>query len=121
MVRVAKLAYAYQQMGKFAGRIAGAGLCGEVVLRGPDPEAQQPLAVLQARGFSQSVIEEHFLDEEITELHAVLSYVHPAEVVFEMRFRLEDIGAVYLPAFRLAEALARRALSAYDGSDSKPE
>jgi hypothetical protein len=121
VIRIAKLAYAYQQMAKFAGRIANAGLRGEVALRGPDPEADRPVPVLLACGFSQSVIDEHFLSDEIAELYAVLAYVHQAEVIFEMRFRLEDIGAVYLPAFRLAEALARKGLAACDDSELEPD
>jgi len=111
VIRVAKLAYAYQQMGKYAARIARAGLRGEVLLRGPDPTSDYPLPMMLACGFSQSVIDEHFLPEDIVELHAVLAYLQ-ADVLCAFRFRLEDIGAVYLPAFRLAEALARKGLAA---------
>lgn len=122
VIRIAKLAFAYQQLGKFAERIAKAGLRGKVVLRGENPGGDQPRSVLIAHGFSQSVIEEHFLQEEITVLHAVLAYVNQADPIYEMRFRLEDIGAVYFPAFRLAEALARKGLAACgEADDVAPE
>ena len=115
--RIAHLAYAYHQVGTFAGRIASTGLRGEVVLLGPDPKEKRPLAILHAVGFNQSVIEEHFLQDEIIELHAVLAYVHEAKAIIEMRFRLEDFGAVYLPALRLADVLARQALAAGGEAD----
>ncbi|HWA29389.1 MAG TPA: hypothetical protein VG734_27310 [Lacunisphaera sp.] len=116
VIRVAKLAYAYQQMGKYAARITRAGLRGEVILRGPDPTSDYPPPVMLACGFNQSVLDEHFLPEDIAELHAVLAYLQ-SETAVAFRFRLEDIGAVYLPAFRLAEALARKGLAACSEAD----
>lgn len=66
-------------------------------------------------------IEEHFLQEDSTEQHAELSYVHQTDPLFEMRFRLEDIGAVDLPAFRLAETLARKGLTACGETGLAPD
>src|SRR5690349_8547796 len=68
--RLANLAYAYQWVGNFAWKIAWLGLTGEVVLRGPNEQGGRPHATLVAQDFSQSVAEEHFLPEEIDELHA---------------------------------------------------
>lgn len=110
--RLANLAYAYQWIGNFAWKIAWLGLTGEVVLRGPSEEAGRPNAGLIAQDFSQSVAEEHFLPEEIDELHAVLSSVHDSGMILEMKFRLEGLGDVYRPALRrvleMADVLPRR-------------
>jgi len=91
------------------------------VLRGPDPKQKRPLPVLIGVGLNQSVLDEHFLQDEIIELHSVLAFVHEASVIIEMRFKLEEIGAVYLPALRLAEVLARKGLldSGDGGSDAE--
>src|SRR6478736_1249995 len=98
----ANIAYAHQWLGDFAGRIARAGLSGKVMLCGPDDEAGRSEPVLLAQGFSQAVIEEHFLPEEIAELHAVLRFVHDAPEIAEVSFYLEEIGRIYVPALRRA-------------------
>jgi hypothetical protein len=98
--RLANLAYAYQWIGNFAWKIAWLGVTGEVILRGPNEEAERPHATLVAQDFNQSVADEHFLPEEIDELHAVLSSVHDSGMILEMKFRLEGLGDVYRPALR---------------------
>lgn len=103
LLRVAKLAniaHAHYWLGGFADRVDRARLRGEVVLRGPDADEGRLEPELVAVDFSQSVVEEHFEDEEIRELHAVLSFVHDAERIVEARFRLEGVGELYLPAIR---------------------
>ncbi len=106
IARLANLVYAYQWLGNFSERIARSGLTGLVVMRGPNVHANRHQAVFLAQDFSQSVVDEHFLPEEITELHGVLSIVHDTGLILEMRFRLEDIGDVYLPALRCALVVA---------------
>jgi hypothetical protein len=100
--RLANLSFAHQWLGNFAARIARSGLAGEVVLHGPSLDANRAHPVLIAQDFSQSVVDEHFLDTEIAELHGVFSLVHETGVILEMRFRLEDINEIYLPALRRA-------------------
>ena len=100
--RLANVAYAYQWLGDFAERIERAGLHGSVTLRGPDPEQESGEAVLVANNFSQSVLQEHFLEEEIAELHAVLAFVHGAGVIAELKIELGEIAARYLPSLRQA-------------------
>ena len=103
LIRVAKLAniaHAHHWLGGFAERIERAGLRGEVVLRGPEPDEGRADPEMLAQDFSQSVVEEHFTADEIRELHAVLSFVHDAERIVEARFRLEGVGDLYLPAIR---------------------
>lgn len=119
--RLANVAYAYQWLGDFAGRIARSGLRGEVTLRGPNPEEDQRRAKLVAEDFSQSVVAEHFLDEEIAELHAVLAFVHDASLIVELKFRLEEIAERYLPPLRqvleAADALPKAQPSAVDDGE----
>jgi hypothetical protein len=100
--RLANMAYAYQWLGDFAERIERAGLHGTVTLRGPDAEQEQREAVLVANDFSQAVVQEHFLEEDIAELHAVLAFVHGAGVIAELKFQLDEIAARYLPSLRQA-------------------
>jgi hypothetical protein len=117
--RLANLAYAYQWIGNFAWKIAWLGVTGEVVLRGPNEEAGRDHAALVAQDFNQSVADEHFLPEEIDELHAVLSSVHDSGMILEMKFRLEGLGDVYRPALRrvleMADVLPKRQPETVDG------
>lgn len=98
----ANIAYAHQWLGDFAGRVERAGLSGQVILRGPNREEGRREPVLLAQDFSQAVIEEHFLPEEIAELHAVLGFVHDTAEINEASFPLGEIGRVYVPALRRA-------------------
>ena len=120
--RLANLAYAYQWIGNFAWKIAWLGVTGEVVLRGANEESGREHAALVAQDFNQSVADEHFLPEEIDELHAVLSSVHDSGLILEMRFRLEGLGDVYRPALRrvleLADVLPRHEPETVDGANT---
>lgn len=124
--RLANVAYAYQWLGDFTERIERAGLRGSVTLRGPDFEQERATAELIAHGFSQAVVQEHFLDEEIAELHAVLAFVHGAGLIPELRLQLEEIAARYLPSLRqaleAAEVLPREETSSIEdaGGEAAP-
>ena len=96
--RLANVAYAYQWLGDFAERIERAGLRGTVTLRGPEADEGRTEAVLVANDFSPAVLQEHFLEEEIAELHAVLAFVHGAGVIVELKFQLDEIAGRYLSA-----------------------
>jgi len=100
--RLANMAYAYQWLGDFAERIARAGLAGSVTLYGPDAEQGRQEAAMVANNFSQAVLQEHFLEEEIVELHAVLAFLHGAGGIVELKFQLGEIAARYLPSLRQA-------------------
>jgi hypothetical protein len=124
--RLANVAYAYQWLGDFAGRIERAGLRGSVTLRGPDPENDRAVAELIANDFSQAVVQEHFLEEEIAELHAVLAFVHGAGLIAELQLELDEIATRYLPSLRqaleAADVLPREETSSIEdsGSDAGP-
>jgi hypothetical protein len=50
--------------------------------------------------FNQSVVQEHFLDEEVAEFSHVLAFVNNGSLVIELKFRLEEVAARFLPALR---------------------
>ena len=124
--RLANIAYAYQWLGDFAERLERAGLRGSVTLRGPDSESGRKVAELTADDFSQAVLQEHFLEEEIAELYAVLSFVHGGGVIAELKFQLDEVAARYLPSLRhvleSADALPKEETSPVEdpGPDTAP-
>jgi len=119
--RLANVAYAYQCLGDFAERVERADLRGSVTLRGPDAESGRKVAELTADDFSQAVLQEHFLEEEIAELHAVLSFVHGGGVIVELKFQLDEVAARYLPSLRQvlesADVLPKEETSAVEDPD----
>ena len=98
--RLANVAFAYQRLRDFTTRISHAGLRGAVTLRGGDPAGELPWPELVAEEFSQSAIEEHFLDEDVIELADILSYLHDTSHLGSLSFRLQDLGPRYLPRLR---------------------
>lgn len=98
--RMANTAFAYQQLGEFAARIARARLHGLVQLRPGDPAGEQPWPALTTLDGSQAVLDEHFLDEEIVELMDILGFLGEEVNADGMTFRLEELGSRFLPALR---------------------
>lgn len=103
-VRLANLAFAYQTLEKFAGRIARARLTGAVTLASPDPGEQRYWASLTALEGSQSVIEEHFADEDVLELSDLMGFLGGRDTL-EVTFRLEELAERFLAPLR--DELAR--------------
>ena len=97
--RLANLAFAYQTLGRFAGRIARARIGGRVSLTQAAPDAERYWASLTALEGSQSVIEEHFTDEDIMDLADVISYLTAHETL-DLTFRLEDLADTFLAPLR---------------------
>ena len=89
--RLANLAYAYQTLGDVAARIARAQLGGRVALAHAAPADERYCPTLTALEGSQSVIEEHFTEEDILELADTLAFV-TGHTTGEVRFSLEDFG-----------------------------
>jgi hypothetical protein len=98
--RLANVAFAYDRLGLFGARITRARLHGEVCLHRADPDADRPWPVLLAREGSQSVIEEHFTDEDIVELADLLAFLHDEEVPTAFTFRLEELAGRFRPGLR---------------------
>jgi hypothetical protein len=98
--RLANLAFAYAKLGDFAGRIARARLGGEVSLKHAAPDAGHYWASLTALAGPQSVIEEHFADEDLMDLADVLSFI-TGRNDHEFTFRLEELADKFLAPLRL--------------------
>lgn len=88
--RLANLAYAYQELNRFAARANRGGLRGEVELRESEPDAETHWASLTAIDGSQAVIEEHFTDEDIVELTDLIAYATDVDDVCEI-FRIDEL------------------------------
>ena len=84
---LANLAFAHERLGDFAARIARGRLRGPVSLKRADDDAGRPWPTLTALLGHQSVIEEHFSDEDIIDLADVIGYaldVPEGDVVFDL-------------------------------------
>lgn len=95
-VRLANLAFAYQTLDDFAARIARAGLRGRVTLQPVDPALDRFCAGLIAHESRQSVIEEHFSDEDLLLLADVIGFAtgHPG---FEIAFHIDELNEFIMP------------------------
>jgi hypothetical protein len=88
--RLANLAFAYERLSVFTSRIAYARLSGQVRLQLPAGEGERPLPTLTALQGSQSVLEEHFTDEDLIILSDVISYT-TGENEIDITFKLEEL------------------------------
>lgn len=99
---LANLALAHETLRNFARRIERARLTGRVVLQPTDPDSGRYCATLTALDGRQSVIEEHFTDEDFLELADVLGFAL-GQVTGDPRdisFRLEKFTASFLAPLR---------------------
>jgi hypothetical protein len=99
-VRLANVAFAYDMLGGFADRIQRAGLHGWVTLKPADPDASRCYASLTLLDGNQSVIEEHFTDEDLLDLAdmVVFSIGHNAA---EITFRIEGLADYFIEPLRV--------------------
>ena len=88
--RLANLAYAYERLSVFTDRIAYARLSGEVRLQFIATDGERAIPTLTALQGSQSVIEEHFTDEDIVVLCDVIAYT-TGDSEIDITFRLEEL------------------------------
>ena len=98
--RLANLAFAYATLQKFLGRITRAQLTGRVTLKHAAPHADRYWASLTALDTSQSVIEEHFADEDLMDLADVLAFITGNDAL-EITFDLEDLSELFLVPLRV--------------------
>jgi hypothetical protein len=97
--QLANLAFAYAKLGEFAGRVARAQLTGEVNLRQGTPEVGIGWATLTAHEGSQSVVEEHFTEEEINDWADIVGFFSVEEEV-DLTFRLEELTERFVVPLR---------------------
>ncbi len=98
--RLANMAFAYQRLGEFAGRIARARLHGLVRLDPGDAEAERPWPGLTALEGSQARLEEHFLDEDGVELADIFEFLGEDVNAGGVTFRLEEVADRFLAPLR---------------------
>ncbi len=97
---LANLAFAHARLSRLGERIVRAGLRGTVTLQGPDPEEGRFCPVLMVHEGSQSVIEEHFLDEDVLELEEILTFLQGEGLDVDHTFALEELPIRTLPELR---------------------
>ena len=98
-LQLANLAYAHRQLATLAARITQARLQGLVRLQPVEPAVEHPWPVLTALEGRQSVIDEHFTDENVAELADLLSFIRGEDPV-DATFRLEDLGVQFAAPLR---------------------
>ena len=97
--RLANLAFAYATLQKFSTRIARAQLDGRVTLAHAAPQAERYWASLTALDMNQSVIEEHFTDQDVMELADIVSFAAGNEAL-DITFELEDLDEIFARPLR---------------------
>jgi hypothetical protein len=96
---LASLAHAYSTTKRLADRVALVRLGGRVRLQPVAPAEERFLATLTALEGEQSVIEEHFTDEDILDL-ADAATIAIASNYAELEFRLEELGEHFVAPLR---------------------
>lgn len=95
--RLANLAFAYQMLSDFTARVARVQLRGRVTLKPVDPDEERFCVTLTALDMNQSLIEEHFSDEDLMVLADVLGFAtgHPThELMFHIDQLSEFVGVL---------------------------
>jgi hypothetical protein len=98
--RLANLAYAYQRLGDFSARIARARLRGQVQFSLAEADAERLWPTLTAHEGHQSVLEEHFTDEDLVELADLFTFLRDDAHTTEFTFRLEDFAPRFVDPVR---------------------
>lgn len=98
--RLANLAFAYDRLGDFAARLARAQIYGQISLRLADPEGERPWPVLVALEGNQSVVDEHFTEEDVVDLADIFAYFRDDKTTAEFTIRLADLEGGFLAGLR---------------------
>ena len=96
---LANLAFIYARLAEFAGQIRRARLVGEVRLRQAMPDRERYWASLDALHGCQSVLDEHFRDEDVMDLADCIAYV-TGGADLDLVFRIEDLAHHFLRPLR---------------------
>ena len=97
--RLANLAFAYEALARFAARIARAQVRGAVLLKSAAPEQERYCATLTALECSQSVLDEHFTDEDLMEFADVVAFLRGNSAADDA-FRLEEVADTLVAPLR---------------------
>jgi uncharacterized protein YgfB (UPF0149 family) len=98
---LANLAYAYVTLTRLADRVAAARLHGLVMLRQAGGEEEPHWASLTALEGNQSVIEEHFDDDDLMALADAIAYAVGHDLT-DLEFNLEELSGKYVAPLRHA-------------------
>lgn len=101
LAHLANLAYAFHSLSEMATRIARARLSGLVNLKSAEANEEACWASLTALEGNQSVIEEHFTDEDLMDLVDAVDYISDSDTI-DLSFRIEDFATVFLEPLRAA-------------------
>jgi hypothetical protein len=93
--QLANLAQAYATLRRFAERVRRARLCGLINLRQPNIDEGRFWASLTALEGNQSVIEEHFSDEETMEFADAIAFTRNSSDL-DITFRIEALSAEFV-------------------------
>ncbi len=93
--RLANLAQAFLTLRRLAERVRRARLGGLVQLRQPEAAEERFWASLTALEGSQSVLEEHFTDEELMEFADAVAYARDTTAL-DVTFQLEKVAALFV-------------------------
>lgn len=99
--RLANVAFAFDRLADFAGRLARTGVTGPLTLHPVDPEAERYCPALVAHASSQAVIDEHFVDEDVADFSDVLDFLEDEGLEVEWTFRHDDLVTRWLPRLRV--------------------
>ena len=97
--RLANLAFAYERLSDFRERLAASRLGGELRIRQATPDGD-PWSSLTAIHGSQSIVEEHFTDEDLMDFADIVAFASGERDV-DLTFRIEDIDTLFLRPLRL--------------------
>lgn len=96
---LANLGFAYRLLEDYATRIERARMTGLVNLKSPEAGEETCWAELTAVEGHQSIIEEHFTDEDLMDLADAVAYMTDCDAV-DVTFRLEHFTEVFLVPLR---------------------
>ncbi|HRE84460.1 MAG TPA: hypothetical protein PLN52_25685 [Opitutaceae bacterium] len=98
--RLANVAFVFTELGRFADRIARGQLRGQTTVYLADPDAQRAWPTWVAEEGSQSVLDEHFVDQDILDLADLLIFTAAHDPQKSFTFRLEEFEARFRSALR---------------------
>jgi hypothetical protein len=98
-VRLTNLAFAYAKLSDIAARIARARLRGSINLKQVGPDAEFGGIPLTALEGNQSVFEEHFTDEDLTDFADAIAFITGVSRL-DLTFRIEETAENFVAPLR---------------------
>ncbi len=97
--RLANLAFAYAKLSEVATRISRARLRGSIHLRQASPDLEPGWTPLTALEGNQSVFEEHFTDEDLTDFADAIAFITGVSRL-DLTFRIEETAENFVAPLR---------------------